>query len=301
MNKATLNKYWQDPSSIKKEDIPELKALADQYPYAVAFKQLLCKALYLHQDFDFEKYLKITALQTSDRASFRKFLLNESPDNSRYLQNEIDPTQSTLLKVVEDQHATIKEEEKKEEQTDPKPLSIEKEPSSEEKKEEVTKESESQERDPLNDLIMAEAVSASIAQEVEPNPEDFKKEEKPPVQKDAKMSMTGWLNALEGKADINEVKDDFYKKAEAIIDQFLASKPKIVPRNDFYSAENKAKSSATFNKDIVSETLVKIYIAQGHYQQALEGCEQLILRFPEKKSYFAGLIQEVKELQKKKT
>jgi hypothetical protein len=286
MNKATLNKYWQDPSSIQKEDLPGLKSLVDQYPYAVAFKQLLCKGLYLHQDFEFEKYLKITALQTSDRAAFRKFLLNEKLDTSRYLQNESSPLESTPLKVVE----TKKPEEKTEDEiveisttnTSPKDNS------------------KKAERDPLEDLIMAEAISASIAKEVEPNPEDFKKEERPIIPKNEKMSMTGWLNALEGKSDIEAVKDDFYKKAEAIIDQFLASKPKIVPRNDFYSAENKAKSSATFNKDIVSETLVKIYMAQGHYNQALEGCEQLILRFPEKKSYFAGLIQEVKELQNKK-
>lgn len=290
MNKATLSKYWQSPESIDKSDIAELKSLSEEYPFAVGLKQLYCKALLLHQDFNFEKALKLTAIQTADRSEFRKFLLGTESEKKQYTIDEGEK-QKTKGKVIS---------------LDPIPSDLEqpekrKEKDVEGEKIESTQDSfkaKKEEKDPLNDLIMAQAVSASISQEVEPKPEDFKASKKITLEENSKHSMTGWLDALEGKKP--EEKDDFQVRAEAIIDQFLATKPRITPKKEFYSADNKAKKSAEYSDDIISETLVKIFINQGHYDRALAGCDQLILRFPEKKSYFAGLIQQIKDLQKQK-
>jgi hypothetical protein len=43
----------------------------------------------------------------------------------------------------------------------------------------------------------------------------------------------------------------------------------------------------------VSETLAKVFESQGNYAMAKTTYEQLILIFPEKKSFFADQIQEL--------
>ncbi|MFV0376860.1 MAG: hypothetical protein ACK5JD_06100 [Mangrovibacterium sp.] len=48
--------------------------------------------------------------------------------------------------------------------------------------------------------------------------------------------------------------------------------------------------------EFVTETLAKIYIRQGMYKQAILAYEKLSLKYPEKNIYFAGQIDEVKQL-----
>ena len=48
-------------------------------------------------------------------------------------------------------------------------------------------------------------------------------------------------------------------------------------------------------KGIVSENLATIMIKQGKYVKAIEIYQELILKFPEKKAYFAGLIQNLEK------
>jgi len=50
------------------------------------------------------------------------------------------------------------------------------------------------------------------------------------------------------------------------------------------------------SSDIVTETLAKIYIKQGHYKKALKAYQILKLKYPEKSSFFAGRISEIKKL-----
>ena len=82
---------------------------------------------------------------------------------------------------------------------------------------------------------------------------------------------------------------------ESILDKFIRENPSIArPKSEFYNPVNIAKQSAEESDEIVSETLAKIYARQGLYKKAIQMYEKLGLHYPEKMSYFAGLISQIK-------
>lgn len=61
------------------------------------------------------------------------------------------------------------------------------------------------------------------------------------------------------------------------------------------NTENLADASTTLNDNLMSETFARILINQGKKAMAREIYEKLILKFPEKRAYFADLIEKLKE------
>ena len=85
------------------------------------------------------------------------------------------------------------------------------------------------------------------------------------------------------------------KDAE-IIESFIKNDPQILPpKPEQIDNENKAKKSAEDQNDLVSETLANIYIEQMLYDKAIDTYEKLSLKFPEKRRYFADLIQSIEK------
>ncbi|HWY98573.1 MAG TPA: hypothetical protein VNY36_05755, partial [Bacteroidia bacterium] len=89
-----------------------------------------------------------------------------------------------------------------------------------------------------------------------------------------------------------------------IIERFLTNEPRISkPKVAFFNPSKAAKLSVTDDESLVSETLAKIYLGQGNLHKALKAYESLLLQNPEKSTYFAARIEEIRqkiELQKNK-
>lgn len=87
-----------------------------------------------------------------------------------------------------------------------------------------------------------------------------------------------------------------HTKGNDIINNFIKNEPQIKPlKPDQINNENKAKSSAEDNYDLVSETLAEVYIEQMLYHKAIDTYQKLSLKIPEKSRYFADLIQSLEK------
>ena len=58
--------------------------------------------------------------------------------------------------------------------------------------------------------------------------------------------------------------------------------------------KQKIEASVERNEEIMTETLAKLYMDQGYYKRALALYEQLSLKYPEKSSFFAPFIADIK-------
>ncbi|TJZ60457.1 hypothetical protein FAZ15_10665 [Sphingobacterium olei] len=86
------------------------------------------------------------------------------------------------------------------------------------------------------------------------------------------------------------------KKVDEVIEKFIREDPIIHPPSpEQLNTENKARRSAEDNYTLVTETLANVYADQNLYLKAIEVFKKLILKYPEKKSYFASRIKELEK------
>ena len=180
------------------------------------------------------------------------------------------------------------------------------------------------ENDQLEQLIQAAAISSSFmetnfheeVQESKLEPEiekthdsEFVAEkkiekitivEKTEIEPKSERSFSSWLslgatttavNPIETTVILEETKEPEIEEEPKKTEYYNFEKPK----KEFYSPVKKAKESLSENNMPVSETLAKIFALQGNYPKSIYVYEQLILIFPEKKSFFATQIKNLKK------
>ena len=155
-------------------------------------------------------------------------------------------------------------------------------------------------------------VSEEIIEELKVSIEeaaDLSVESFPPIDLSVDSSIeTVDLEYLEGFAvtddpKLPEVQIPVAEKKEVtasavLIENFLRDAPRMPrPKKEFFNPVNLAARSVVENEDFYTETYAAICLKQGNVSKAIKIYEKLSLKFPEKSSYFAGLIEKIKKEQ----
>ncbi|WP_438590879.1 tetratricopeptide repeat protein [Flavobacterium pectinovorum] len=96
-----------------------------------------------------------------------------------------------------------------------------------------------------------------------------------------------------------EIIEDEKKKKAELIDKFIETNPKISPiKSDPITLPPiQFNINQEDNSYLMTETLARVYLEQKKYTKAIQAYEILILKYPEKISFFADRISDIKILQ----
>lgn len=168
---------------------------------------------------------------------------------------------------------------------------------------------------PIEQKEAEPAVQPTKSEPVTAEPDNITEPISEPVERSRARSFSDWLKVLPTDASkietpktvapLETLLDYFENDAtnssgtkdkatheESIIEKFIREEPRIVPsKSEFYSPGNMARKSAQDHEDLISETLARIYAQQGNTAKAITTYERLALKLPQKKAYFASLIE----------
>ncbi len=148
----------------------------------------------------------------------------------------------------------------------------------------------------LDKLIESEAMSARILNNLRDEFPDKVIQEAPEYSKPKNIEIEKYQVAQE-RANIDVPRSFNDWLAVGSFESVAVQKKEYLtfekPKVPFFSPVEKAKESLELENIPVSETLAKVFESQGNYVMAKTIYEQLILIFPEKKSFFADQIQKI--------
>lgn len=329
---ATLIKH---PHEIDENTLVDLNKLVEQYPYCSSLHLIHLKGLALHHDLNFERELAKTAIHATDRNHLYT-LIHSNPGQLEFEIEQIeanvqdlqpDPRESSLEIKEAIERMPLREE-----------VVEEKKAISAIPMEEIsdTPFENGINNTDLDDDILTNAIDLIY---VNSGIEPLKDEEKIDIQQEfpkekvnetkttaieksieavdkndssGPLSFVDWLKQKQNKiveieklAEIsaNDEKEEERKKGSVndLLEKFINEQPTISrPVKDFYNPVKNARESIEESDDMITETLAKIYALQKNYSKAITAYEKLILLYPEKKTYFASRIENLREEQKKR-
>ncbi|NHN26521.1 hypothetical protein FIA58_012615 [Flavobacterium jejuense] len=268
MNKTDLTYLLNKPNAINEKQTMALEIILQQFPFFQSVKALHLKGLYNQESFRYNYELKKTAAHTNDRSILFDFITSDSFTTLQ--KNTINVQEKTIsnLPVVES------------------PVVIN-EPQIETNNE--TLELETKIKEEREDIITIEK-KLEIGK-----PLDFNQSEKHSFQE--WLQLTKFAPIERENKEKEEVRDDEKLKKIDIIDRFIELNPKISPVKEATPAPINISKSSEEPTHLMTETLAKIYLEQKKYQKAIQAYDILILKYPEKSSFFANRIKDIKNLQ----
>ncbi|SIN69684.1 hypothetical protein [Algoriphagus halophilus] len=118
-----------------------------------------------------------------------------------------------------------------------------------------------------------------------------------PVRKRRKSPNDDLIETIK-KKEKKEILDSKKREQIDLIKAFSKKEIKLATIKEIeanQNNENLAASSTEINDDLLSESFAKLLVNQGKKPKAKKIYEKLMLKFPDKRSYFADLIEKLKE------
>ena len=302
MNVQDFTYLLQHPDKVVSPiQTKQLEDVLEEYPYFQAARALQLKGLKNLNSFKYNNALKVTAAYTTDRDVLFDFITSEE-----FLQNTIaDKISGKTIALVDTE--IISEEVENTANADssteiPIPLT----PADADK---LLDPQLFRSKDPKIDEEIAEAKRKASENLELGEPLPFTKREKysfaewlqlttfKSVKRDDDKTSTTKPVEVEPEAIAFPLEEEILKRKKFdLIDKFIADNPKINPNKDVQKVV--IETSVTLDKkELMTETLAKVYLEQKKYKKAIQSYKILSLKYPEKSGFFADRIKAVEKLQ----
>ena len=279
MNVTDFTYLINKPDAINEKQTDALGRVLDEFPYFQSARALRLKGLFNENSFRYNYALKVTASHTTDRTVLFDFITS---DTFVAIQKGLyDKKILELLDISVSGYEVIKPEIRLE----PKINTLEQSILTTIKRTSTAEE---------------ESTTKSAEENLEiGKPLGFSKNEKHSFQEWLQLSRTQPIvreKESENHSKTNSLEEDKKKKLD-LIDKFIEASPKISPVKQSSESSFSADLNKTDNSYLMTETLARVYLEQKKYQKAIQAYEILILKYPEKSSFFADRITDIKILQ----
>jgi tetratricopeptide (TPR) repeat protein len=265
------------PDAINEKQTDALGKVLDEFPFFQSSRALRLKGLYNQNSFKYNYALKVTAAHTTDRTVLFDFITS---DTFVAIQKGLyDKKILELLDISVIDWEIIKPETRLEPKTNTLEQSI------------ITSIKEASDAE--------ESTKIAVEKLNIGKPLDFSVNEKHSFQEWLQLSRIEPI--VREKENTNNQESTFLedekKKKAQLIDKFIESSPKIPPIKQSATSSTYSESDSADTSYLMTETLARVYLEQKKYQKAIQAYEILILKYPEKSSFFANHISDIKILQ----
>jgi tetratricopeptide (TPR) repeat protein len=278
MNVTDYTYLINRPDTINEKQTDDLGTVLDEFPFFQSARALRLKGLYNQNSFKYNYALKVTAAHTTDRTVLFDFITS---DTFVAIQKGLyDKKALQLLDIsVVDFEVVIPE--------------IKLEPKANTIEESILTSIKGASKD------TEESTKIAVEKLDIGKPLDFSVNEK--------HSFQEWLQLARIEPIIREKEetiqpeavelDEEKKKKAELIDKFIETSPKISPVKQGAISTATSEAAKTDTSYLMTETLARVYLEQKKYQKAIQAYEILILKYPEKSSFFANRISDIEILQ----
>ncbi len=300
MNVRDFTYLLQNPNEVISSDqTNQLSDILSEFPYFQAARALHLKGLKNLNSFKYNNALKIAAAHTTDRDILFDFITSQE-----FLQNTIANTLTKNTTEVTKKTLLSHEETK----TPLKGSEPQKIPTKKSFTTVPKQNPEATDQKANAELSLAKEEHIKTQNE---EAQDLKLGQPIAFTKKEKYSFAEWLKVASAStidrkneskhendsSDFELEKKVLKQKKLALIDKFISDRPKIVPNQNTNFKVNTKESAKFEDKELMTETLAKVYLEQKKYKNAIQAYRILSLKYPEKSGFFADRIKSVEKIQ----
>ena len=275
MNVTDYTFLINKPDAINEKQTESLSHVLEEFPYFQSARALRLKGLYNQNSFKYNYALKVTAAHTTDRTVLFDFITS---DTFTAIQKGYYDKKVLELLDINVIDSEVIDSQEKQEIKDTLEASV------------LTSIKEANAEETTEIKIAAEKLEIG-------KPLDFKTNEQHSFQEWLQLSRIQPIVREKESVTTSVTLNETQKKKLELIDKFIETNPKIPAVKQGTSTSTAFDLNKEDHSMLMTETLAKVYLEQKKYQKAIQAYEILILKYPEKISFFADRISDIKILQ----